>query len=200
MWERMGNMLPTYLSRVENLVDTLILDEELICLFASGDELAVQRELRSLKNVLEASYPICLCGGIGKACQDYTQVHESYVEADKACTISQKSRQTQVVRYNELSIDLLVEEIPDQIKTDFVNKVFANCKKSELEEWRVLLRAFFVSNGSISKVAEELFIHKNTLQYKLNKIREQTGYDPRSTCDALKLYLAILFSENQSIY
>ena len=194
--EQLRRALPHYTDRLENLVEYLIIEDKFIFLFHSKDDLTVQRNLQELKKLLECNYPVCMCGGIGQPCKNYTLLGHSYEQADKSCCISQKSRQTQIMRYDELSIDLLVEEIPPQIKADFVNKVFGGCKKNDVDEWKVLLRAFFVSNGSISKVSEELFIHKNTLQYKLNKIRKQTGYDPRNTCDALKLYLAILFSSN----
>ncbi|MEF3693034.1 MAG: helix-turn-helix domain-containing protein, partial [Acholeplasmataceae bacterium] len=42
-----------------------------------------------------------------------------------------------------------------------------------------LLKVFYKENGSIEKTSEKMFIHKNTLQYRLNKITQITTYDPR---------------------
>ena len=53
-------------------------------------------------------------------------------------------------------------------------------------------RVFSKNNGSIQKCADELFIHKNTLQYRLNKIRDLTGFSPRNYNDFVVLKIAFL--------
>jgi len=55
-----------------------------------------------------------------------------------------------------------------------------------------MLMVFSRNNGSINATSEELFVHKNTLQYRLKKVKEITGYDPRKLRDFTILYLAIL--------
>ena len=197
MMRKIGQAVSQHTPQMTALIGEIMVESKVIFLFGTENAVMVQRVLAALKRILESGFSVSVSGGIGPASCDYRDVHGSYEKAEKACSISFKSRGTAVMRYEELSIDLLVEEIPAQIKTDFVSKVFANCKKSDVDEWKVLLRTFFTQSGSIGKTAEMLYIHKNTLQYKLNKIKEQTGYDPRNTCDALKLYIAILFDSGQ---
>lgn len=48
-------------------------------------------------------------------------------------------------------------------------------------------------NGSITLASEKLFMHKNTLQYKLNRIYEKTGHNPRDLKDSPALYMASVF-------
>ena len=52
------------------------------------------------------------------------------------------------------------------------------------------LNVYFEENGAINMISQKLFIHKNTVQYKIQKVIKQTGYDPRKTEDGLKLLLA----------
>ena len=57
------------------------------------------------------------------------------------------------------------------------------------------LKSYIENNGSISKVSEELFVHKNTLQYRLTKMKTLTGYDPRVLREAVPLVVAVLLEE-----
>jgi carbohydrate diacid regulator len=56
-----------------------------------------------------------------------------------------------------------------------------------------MLRVYFSTNGSLERTASEFLIHKNTLQYHLKKLSEQTGRDPRKISDAVLYYLAYQF-------
>lgn len=55
-----------------------------------------------------------------------------------------------------------------------------------------MLIVFSKNDGSINLTSKELYIHKNTLQYRLKKIKELTGYDPRKLRDFSILYIATL--------
>lgn len=62
-------------------------------------------------------------------------------------------------------------------------------KKGELLD---TLAVYVEENGDVNKVAERLFIHRNTLRYRLDRIAKLTGKDPRKVKDLLELYLSIL--------
>ena len=53
------------------------------------------------------------------------------------------------------------------------------------------LEIYFACNGSVQAISQKLFIHKNTVQYKIKKIADATGYDPRRLTDAVLLYLCV---------
>ena len=63
-------------------------------------------------------------------------------------------------------------------------------QKSEILQ---CMKSYVKNNGSISKISEELFIHKNTLQYRLSKMKLLTGYDPRILEEAVLLIIALYF-------
>lgn len=69
----------------------------------------------------------------------------------------------------------------------------------ELDEFTKIAHLFGEHNGSITKVAEQLFIHKNTLQYKLNKVFKKTGDNPRNFKDFVSLKMALLFYEYKKL-
>ena len=50
-------------------------------------------------------------------------------------------------------------------------------------------------NGEINRTAEALFIHRNTLNYRLERIKELTGKDPKNYMDLLELFIAYMISE-----
>ena len=54
-----------------------------------------------------------------------------------------------------------------------------------------MLGVYFACECSLKEAAEKLFVHKNTLQYHLDRVRSATGFDPRKFSDAVILYLAL---------
>mgnify|MGYP002508513347 CR=1 FL=1 len=60
------------------------------------------------------------------------------------------------------------------------------------------LRALFSCDGSLQQTAEKLYIHKNTLQYKLNKLHQLTGLNPRSMEGSALYYFAIAFLDSMA--
>ena len=68
--------------------------------------------------------------------------------------------------------------------------IFRNCNDNEINDVIHFINIYYKNNGSINAIARELFIHKNTVQYKISKIINRTGLDPRITKDLISLYLA----------
>lgn len=77
--------------------------------------------------------------------------------------------------------------INENVKNEYISKTISKLDRED----RKILKIYFDNNLSLKDTSDKLFIHKNTLQYKLNKIKNITGYDPRVFKDALKLYMAI---------
>ena len=87
----------------------------------------------------------------------------------------------------------LLDQLPKTAKIHYQSQLFKHHTPEEKEEAMTLLQTYFEHNRSIEKTAQTLFVHKNTVQYKLNKIIEKTGYNPRQIKDAVLLYLGIQF-------
>lgn len=72
-------------------------------------------------------------------------------------------------------------------KKAFLEKTLDKLSSEDLE----LLRIYFSCDMSLKKNCEETFLHKNTIQYRLNQIHKKSGYNPREFQDAVRLYLAL---------
>jgi carbohydrate diacid regulator len=153
---------------------------------------SIKQKVIEIRKYLEASYAIHIYGGISAICGDYREIAYHYDNAKTACSVAANCYPPKFMVYDDLSIEFLVQSIPRKIKNDYFHKIFANCTDEEREEWFKILNAYFACNGAINKAAHSLCMHKNTLQYKIYKIIDRLGYDPRHIKEAFALYLAML--------
>lgn len=119
-------------------------------------------------------------------------IHAAYLQANRAWR-SAKLGHVAICGYREITMELFLPDIPRVAKDAYLNKVFPKTSAEELAVWMEILKAYFQSDGSIAKASEALYMHRNTYQYQLKKIREITGFDVRKPSEAPILYMAQLF-------
>lgn len=127
-------------------------------------------------------------------------LHLAYLQANRAWRIAHHRRNA-VVSYCRLGAEMILDDVPARRKVEFLHRVFPGRPLARLGEEMALLEAYFLTEGSLNAAAAALFIHKNTLQYRLRRLAEETGLDVRKPSDAPTLYLALLFYrdvENQA--
>ena len=93
----------------------------------------------------------------------------------------------QYINYDVLTLEIILQSISIYDKKDYLNKTIAMLSLEDLN----LLHIYFEEDMSLLNTANRLFIHKNTLQYKLDRIHKLCGYNPRKFRDANILYLAL---------
>lgn len=98
-----------------------------------------------------------------------------------------------IVSYDELDMELFLNEISYNTMEDYIHKLFGNMGKRQLEEYIKLTEMYFSCEGSIAKMAEKMYIHKNTVQYKLKKMADETGKDIRQPSETAVYYMAWKF-------
>jgi carbohydrate diacid regulator len=179
---------------IEYNKDNLIFSIGAKCIFLFGSKSTgfVKEKMEEIKKMIQQRYPAHLAVGVGSLRSHYKEVNQSYAEAVKALRVSLSHGDGEVMLYENLNIELFVEALPHKLKKEFTKKIFKNCTEKEIDEWVGILSVFFKYNGSVNRAADELYIHKNTMQYRINKLVKKTGLDPRVTKDAALLYLAIL--------
>ncbi len=122
---------------------------------------------------------------VGKMTSVY-QLADSYQTAITA--MKHFSLQTEgYICFDDLSLELIFSGLNQLEKTEFIDKTLSSLNADEC----ALLAAYFENDMSLSKTSQELFIHKNTLQYKLNHIFKKSGLNPRTFKDAVLLYLGL---------
>lgn len=129
-------------------------------------------------------------------CDSGREKHQSMqrcvYEAQKAAAQALASG-SGIVGYDELDVELFLHEISYNTMEDYVHKLFGDVDRERLEEYMKLTEMYFSCEGSIARMAEKLFIHKNTVQYKLNKLAEVTGKDLRHPSETAVFYMAWKF-------
>lgn len=146
-----------------------------------------------LKNSLETNYPLRLIVGADSPDIDYLHIQSAYLKAQKALQSCLRRQAKEIKFYDEINIEIFADEVSEISKLTYIHKIFKDYSREELEKALHTLEIFYEQNGSITKTAEKLFIHKNTLQQHLKKIAQRTGYDPRSLKSNFVFYIVIYF-------
>ncbi|WP_375088263.1 CdaR family transcriptional regulator [Peribacillus sp. RS7] len=115
------------------------------------------------------------------------ELAKSYTHAKLALKYA-LSKKVTVCEYAKLDLEMIMENIDFHIRKDYAAKLIGELSEAEIN----LLHTYYNNNLSLKKTAEELFIHKNTLQYRLDKIAQKTAANPRDYHDSVKIYLALL--------
>ncbi|WLV24028.1 sugar diacid recognition domain-containing protein [Aciduricibacillus chroicocephali] len=122
--------------------------------------------------------------GHGSIAADEQQIRYTYEEA--LCALKLGS-EADLVSYAEIEVKALLNRLNDRARRQFADRVLNGLSAKLVETVEIFLR----ENLNIGKCAETMFVHRNSLNYRLKKVRELTGYDPRVFHDALTLQLAI---------
>jgi len=160
-----------------------------ILLLRDGSDQKMKEFAGRLCAMVNEQFGVCLAVGIdGKA----SNIHDAYLQADKSWRSAMISQEN-ILAYDQITLELFISEISPTVKAEYVEKIFAGCSYLERRQWIGLLEVYFAANGSIAEASARLYIHKNTLQYKLKKLERLTGYDVRQLRYTSVFYMAMLF-------
>ncbi|MBK5502710.1 CdaR family transcriptional regulator [Peribacillus sp. TH14] len=115
------------------------------------------------------------------------ELSKSYKHAKLALKYA-LSKKVTVCIYAKLDLEMIMENIDFHIRNVYATKLIGVLSEEEI----TLLHTYYDNNLSLKKTAEELFIHKSTLQYRLDKITQKTGENPKNYHDSVKLYIALI--------
>ncbi|MCI2050179.1 MAG: helix-turn-helix domain-containing protein [Lachnospiraceae bacterium] len=100
-----------------------------------------------------------------------------------------------VISYNSLGIGRLIYQLPVNLCRIFLEEVFGDNPPSNLdEETLTTINAFFDNNLNVSETSRQLFVHRNTLVYRIEKLQKNSGLDIRCFDDALTFKIALMVS------
>lgn len=132
--------------------------------------------------------------GIGTVVDNIKDIGRSYKEAEIALLIGGIFDDDQPVNdYSKLGIGRLIYQLPTTSCTLFLNEVFRDGSFETLDsETMSTIQKFFENNLNVSETSRQLYIHRNTLVYRLDKIQKITGLDLRMFDDAIVFKVAML--------
>ncbi|KUO49293.1 MAG: hypothetical protein APF76_15940 [Desulfitibacter sp. BRH_c19] len=133
--------------------------------------------------------------GIGSSQIHWLNLKISYQEASDALFLGERMESTSnILHIEDLLLERTLNSIDDLMKKNIINSFLGATQNLDSKYWNEMektLGALFDSNLNVSEAAKKLFLHRNSLTYRLNKITEQTGLDPLSFYDAVKLYVCL---------
>ncbi len=132
--------------------------------------------------------------GIGTVADNIKNLARAFKEAQIAIEVGKVfDTEKNIINYENLGIGRLVYQLPTTLCEMFLQEVF---KKGSLEsldqETLMTIQAFFENNLNVSETSRKLFVHRNTLVYRLEKIRKLTGLDLREFEHAITFKVALM--------
>ena len=125
------------------------------------------------------------------------QITSAYQEAKIAMEVGRIFYvEKEVLAYQELGIGRLIHQLPESLCEMFLKEVFDEQEENIFdEEILSTVNQFFENNLNISETARQLYVHRNTLVHRLERIQKLTGLDVRMFEDALTLKIALMVSD-----
>ncbi len=156
---------------------------EELSVFAKGMEDKLKTELFARTTI-----------GIGTIAEHLRELADSYKEAQVAIEVGKVfDTEKTVINYENLGIGRLIYQLPTTLCDIFLSEVF---KKNSIEsldqETLFTINMFFENSLNVSETSRKLFVHRNTLVYRLEKIKKLTGLDLREFDDAIIFKVALM--------
>ena len=131
---------------------------------------------------------------IGNVAETIKDVSRSYKEAQIALEVSKIFYEdASVIAYNQLGIGRLIYQLPLPLCKMFIREVFGDYSPDSIdEETLATIDKFFENNLNVSETSRQLYIHRNTLVYRLDKLQKSTGLDLRVFEDAITFKIALM--------
>ena len=162
-----------------------------VCLFIDvRDERRIPALVQGMSDDAKRILGYPLIFGAGRAEHSASLYWRSYDEACSALEWLSFEQAGTLMRYEDMDLGLILSSVPRDNAMQLVGHVFRGLSDAEIDEFQRVFDAYVRHNGSIVHCADELYLHKNTLQNRLNKIAEKTGYNPRKLSDFTVLALA----------
>ncbi len=151
---------------------------------------------KKIKNVISQQMKFKVTIGIGEYHEDIRGISKSFKEATQALDVGTKLEGAgDIYHVNDLGIGRILAEIKKDTQQEIIKKTFYSSKEvrgRKINETLLeTLKAFFDNNLSISKTAQVIYIHRNTLLYRLRRVKEITSLDPKKFDDAVQLRMAL---------
>ncbi|MBR0381030.1 MAG: helix-turn-helix domain-containing protein [Eubacterium sp.] len=130
----------------------------------------------------------------GTIVKEIKEVSRSYKEAKMAMDIGKIFYpEKNVVAYSNLGIGRLIYQLPLPLCKMFIREIFDGRSPDEFDEETLqTINKFFENNLNVSETSRQLYIHRNTLVYRLDKLEKSTGLDLRVFEDAITFKIALM--------
>lgn len=181
----------------ENDFITAVDDKNLVMVKSLEDdenEKDLQKIAQTLLDTLNAEAMSSVHISYGGVVNTIKDVSKSFKEAKMALEVGKIFyADKMVISYSELGIGRLIYQLPVPLCRTFLSEVFRDGQLDEIDDETLsTINAFFDNSLNISETSRKLFVHRNTLVYRIEKLYRSTGLDIRVFEDALIFKIALM--------
>ncbi len=154
----------------------------------------LEKLARSVVDTLSSEFYTHATVGIGTVVDGIKELARSFKEAQVALEVGKVFDTTKtIVSYDNLGIARLIYQLPTTLCEMFLREVFKKGSIDSLDQETLFtIQRFFENNLNVSETSRKLFVHRNTLVYRLEKIKRLTGLDLREFDDAIVFKVALM--------
>lgn len=173
-------------------------DEKSVILVKDVRDMESEEELLALAKMmvdnLHAEAMVKVRVGYGNRVELLPDIARSYQEAKMALEVGKIfCMESDTISYGRLGIGRLIYQLPTSLCEMFLGEVFGeNIPDAFDEETMITINRFFENNLNISETARQLYVHRNTLVYRLERIEKALGLDIRTFEDAMLFKIALM--------
>ncbi len=180
---------------VEVEIGLVVLVKELS---STAGDVEITRMAQTIVDTLNMEVMVPVLVGYGTVVEDLIGIERSYREARMAIDVGKTfDGKKTVFAYRQLGIGRLVHQLTDELCREFLQEVLGIDGMAQFDtDTMQAAYKFFENDLNISRTARELYVHRNTLSYRLEKIQMQTGLDVRNFEDAITFKMAIMVSRH----
>lgn len=161
------------------------------------DDAAIEELSKEINNTIKVDTGEEAYISYGTIVKDLKDVSRSYKEAKTSLDIGRTFySDRRITGYTKLGIGRLMYQVPLPVCKRFMKEIFGSEKPPELDKELIeTVNKFLECSLNISETSRQLFVHRNTLVYRLDRIQESTGLDLRNFDDAITFKLSMMVSE-----
>ena len=154
----------------------------------------LEKIAKSMEDTLKNELYIKTVIGIGTVAEHLRELSDAYKEAQTAIDVGKVfDTEKSIMHYENLGIGRLIYQLPTTLCDIFLSEVFKKNSIDSLDQETLFtINKFFENNLNVSETSRKLFVHRNTLVYRLEKIKKLTGLDLRQFDHAIVFKVALM--------
>ena len=154
----------------------------------------LEKIAQSMEDTLKNELFVKTVIGFGTVAEHLRSLADSYKEAQTAIDVGKVfDTEKSIINYENLGIGRLIYQLPTTLCEIFLSEVFKKNSIDSLDQETLFtINKFFENNLNVSETSRKLFVHRNTLVYRLEKIKKLTGLDLRQFDHAIVFKVALM--------
>ncbi|MGN0178404.1 MAG: PucR family transcriptional regulator [Monoglobaceae bacterium] len=175
-------------------------DHDIVVIKEFDDDVAKEKTIQLgqvIYDTLSSEEMVSISVGISTIVDTIQELAQAYRESRIALEVGKVfDTEKNIISYDNLGIGRLIYQLPTTLCELFLNEVFKKESINVLDSETIYtIQKFFENNLNVSETSRKLFVHRNTLVYRLDKIKKLTGLDLREFDDAIIFKVAMMVNK-----